>query len=96
MSMSRHEQTFVMGNDARFKFDAVRNEAAEVWGLNITKEGSNKPILSGAFPANFRTDKRTAKDFLYDLTVTLWPASHAASIAKKNTAWLKKNRRKVM
>jgi hypothetical protein len=48
---------------------ALRNEDQGSWDVTVREAGRRRQMLHGSYPANFHTDKRTAKEFIQDLMV---------------------------
>jgi hypothetical protein len=95
LSRSTHKSSLVDGPDHQhFEIEFTRDETRNAWLITATR--AERVLFSGEFPANFHTDKRSAREFALDFTVMLWPTSSAADMAREHAAAAKRNRHKVM
>jgi hypothetical protein len=91
MNRSSHKLSLVMGRGP-FEMEFTRDETRCAWLIAVNGDGISS---SGEFPANFHTDKRSAREFARDFTVMLWPKSSAADIARQHAATAKRQKGKL-
>jgi len=76
-------------NDSRLEIEATRDEQNGRWRVTVYTERGSTTLL---IPANFHTDSRTAREFVFDLIAVWWPASSAAELSRKWRAKAKKRK----
>ena len=92
MNRSSHKLSLVIGPGVPFEMEFTRDETRSVWLIEVDGVGLSS---SGEYPANFNTDKRSAKEFARDFTAMLWPTSSAADIARQPAAAAKRQKGKL-
>jgi hypothetical protein len=92
MNRSSHKLSLVFRPGEPFEIEFTRDETRNVWLIAVNGVGLSS---SGEFPANFHTDKRSAREFARDFTVMLWPTSSAADIARQHARAAKRQKGKL-
>ena len=88
-----YKHSLVITPGSRLEIEATRDEQNGSWRVTVYTERGSTTLL---IPATFDTDKRTAREFVFDLIAVWWPASSEAEFSRKWRAKAKRNRHKPM